>query len=264
MIAVSYINNLGGGGSISPADRVGQTTLALVLPERYYPGSRTPSGGSQHNSGRGVPSDEGSLRLEAEPHSVQDNPRKVGAPSSGPVRLETHSSTEQVLQLETGSGGRGMECLHPGLGKNPGPAICQPPVEPGQQGTDPSTITGSVPDSGCPSMEDATLVPVSTEHVNRLPSLPAKQEGPHSTDTPLQQTRGGTSTSCMAYLRDRFKGQQISQEGTELLLASWRQKSSKSYDSLFGKWVHWCDQRNSDPIPGPVSEVVNFLADLFK
>ena len=26
----------------------------------------------------GVPSDEGSLRLEAEPQSVQDNPRKVG------------------------------------------------------------------------------------------------------------------------------------------------------------------------------------------
>ena len=67
----------------------------------------------------------------------------------------------------------------------------------------------------------------------------------------------------MAYLRDRFKGQQISQEGTELLLASWGQKSSKSYDSLFGKWVRWCDQRNSDPISGPVSEVVNFLADLF-
>ena len=27
--------------------------------------------------------------------------------------------------------------------------------------------------------------------------------------------------------------------GTELLLPSWRQKSSKSYDSLFGKWVDW-------------------------
>ena len=112
-------------------------------------------------------------------------------------------------------------------------------------------------------MEDATLVPVSTEHANRLPSTPAEQEGPQTTDTPLQQTRAGTSTSSMAYLRDRFKGQQISQEGTELL-ASWRPKSSKSYDSLFGKWVCWCNQRNSDPISGPVSEVVNFLADLFK
>ena len=182
----------GGGGSISPADQVGQTTLALVLQERYYPGSRAPSGGSQHNSGRGVPSDEESLRLEAEPQSVQDDPRKVGVPSSRSVCLETHSSTEQVLQLETGLGGRGMERLHPGLGKNPGPAICQPPMEPGQQGTDPSTITGSIPDSGWPGMEDATLVPGSTEHVNRLPSPPAEQERPHSTNTPLQQIRGGT------------------------------------------------------------------------
>ena len=221
-----------GGDSISPADRVGQTTLALVLPERYYPGSRTPPGGSQHNSRRGVPSDKGSLRLEAEPESVQDNPGDVGAPISGPVCLETHSSIEQVLQLETGSGGRGTECLLPGLGKNSGPAICQPPLEPGQQGTDPSASTGSIHGSGCSNMEDATLVPVSSEHANGLPNTPAEQEGPHTTDTPLQQTRGGTSTSRMAYLRDRFKGQQISQEGTKLLLASWRQKSSKSYDSL--------------------------------
>ena len=49
-----------------------------------------------------------------------------------------------------------------------------------------------------------------------------------------------------------------------MLLASWRQKSSRSYDSLFHKWVVWCGGRDSDPISGPISEVVNFLAHLFK
>ena len=39
-------------------------------------------------------------------------------------------------------------------------------------------------------------------------------------------------TSRMVYLRKRFSDQEISKEGTELLLASWRQKSAKSYNSL--------------------------------
>ena len=52
-------------------------------------------------------------------------------------------------------------------------------------------------------------------------------------------------------------------EATEIVMASWRQKSSKSYDSLFGKWVSWCDQWNTDPISGPIGEVVNFLKNLF-
>ena len=34
---------------------------------------------------------------------------------------------------------------------------------------------------------------------------------------------------------DRFRGQNLSEEASKLLLSSWRQKTSKSYDSLFGK-----------------------------
>ena len=50
-----------------------------------------------------------------------------------------------------------------------------------------------------------------------------------------------------------------------LLLASWLQKSSKSYDSLLGSaWVDWCNQQHLDPVSGPISEVINFLAYLFK
>lgn len=67
----------------------------------------------------------------------------------------------------------------------------------------------------------------------------------------------------MAYFRQRWESHNVSQEAAELLLSSWRQKSSKSYDSLFHKWSSWCDRRSSDPISGPISEVVNFLAHLF-
>ena len=67
----------------------------------------------------------------------------------------------------------------------------------------------------------------------------------------------------MEYLRGRYKEQQLSEKATELMLASWREKSSKAYDSQFQKWIGWCSKRSADPISCPIGEVVNFLADLF-
>ena len=61
----------------------------------------------------------------------------------------------------------------------------------------------------------------------------------------------------------RYKKQQLSEKATELMLALWREKSSKAYDSQFQKWIGWCSERSADPISCPIGEVVNFLADLF-
>jgi len=41
-------------------------------------------------------------------------------------------------------------------------------------------------------------------------------------------------------------------------------EDQKHYDSLLSKWSHWCSQRNKNPIEGPVEDIVNFLADVFK
>ena len=68
----------------------------------------------------------------------------------------------------------------------------------------------------------------------------------------------------MAYLRQRYSSQNLSKQASDLLLSSWRQKSSQSYDSLCKRWISWCSERNSDPVSGPVEEVVNFLAQLYE
>ena len=91
-----------------------------------------------------------------------------------------------------------------------------------------------------------------------------EHSNPDHADSQSQQTRHNTTASRMGYLRDRFKSQNLSERASELLLASWRQKTSKTYDSLFGKWLGWCSQRNTNPVSGDINEVVNFLADLFE
>ena len=33
---------------------------------------------------------------------------------------------------------------------------------------------------------------------------------------------------------------------------------------MFKKWISWCKKRDADPVSGPVSEVANFLANLYE
>ena len=51
---------------------------------------------------------------------------------------------------------------------------------------------------------------------------------------------------------------------TDLVLSSWRDKSMRSYNSSFNKWARWCAKRERNSISGPISDVANFLADLFE
>ena len=74
----------------------------------------------------------------------------------------------------------------------------------------------------------------------------------------------GTAESAIPEIIPQLAVWPISNRDTKLLLASWQSKSSKSYDSMFQKWIGWCKERNTDPISGPVSEVANFLADLYE
>ena len=129
-----------------------------------------------------------------------------------------------------------------------------------------STGTGSenLHHTGGTSMEITAVVPQAAGHANRLPPEDSDGGRRDLSNGSQQHASREPTASRLEYLRHRFKNQQISEEGTELLLASWRQKSAQSYDSLFRKWVCWCDQRNSDPVSGPISEVINFLANLYK
>ena len=99
---------------------------------------------------------------------------------------------------------------------------------------------------------------------DRHPKADSTEGESDSTITPRSDARCDTPASRVDYLRGRYRECQLSEEASKLLLASWREKSSKSYDSLFRKWLSWCNERNSDPVSGPIGEVVNFLADLFK
>ena len=122
---------------------------------------------------------------------------------------------------------------------------------------------------GCdnhPSMGIATMVPNNPGNVKGLPKNLAARGG--SSHTPnrsgLHNEPRSTGVSGMVRIRESFESREISLEASALLLASWRPKTQSNYDSLFSKWSRWCSHRNINPVEGPVEDVANFLADLFK
>ena len=253
-----------GRNSVPQVEHHSQGTMALVHEPGYYPDCGAFTGSPQYNCGPRILGNEGPVRLDVESQDLQQDPAEMGPTGCGHVCIQTDNSAEEVLQLETRSRGRSSGCLQSELGQPTGEGLCQPSLEPSRQS---ATTAGHTGPSGS-SMEEPAMVPHPIGHAGGLPSPPSSQEGPDYSNTPRECASNGPPINRMAYLRQRFQSKEISEEGTELLLASWRQKSSKSYDSLFGKWVgkwvDWCNQRHSDPVSGPISKVVNFLAHLFK
>jgi len=68
-------------------------------------------------------------------------------------------------------------------------------------------------------------------------------------------------TDRLAYLRQSYSSQGFSSQASSLMLASRRDKTNSNYGSSFAKWASWCHQWGRNPFLGPISDVVNFLAD---
>ncbi len=113
-------------------------------------------------------------------------------------------------------------------------------------------------------MANTALVPNLAGPPNRLPKENPTVGECTVGDSGIGASSSDSSVSRVAYLRQRFLAENLSEGASKLLLASWRTKSSKSYDSMFQKWIGWCQERGTDPISGPVSEAANFLADLYE
>ena len=77
-------------------------------------------------------------------------------------------------------------------------------------------------------------------------------------------SRHNMTAGHVGHIRERCQRSHLSETPTNLVWSSWRDKSSKLYDSCFHKWAGWCSERNRDPVYGPKSDVANFLAQLYK
>ena len=247
---------------IPATSAVGKSTMALGSSAGHNAVSPTYSRGDQSSGRCRVQSNRGSPRLEAVTISFSENQCHMGSTGGGSVCVTPVLSAEPVLQLEARSASRSNRCFSTGLGPSEG--LCQPPLVSDRESSQASeSPTGSGGSSG-PSVDGSAMVSSSSGDALGLSSVDTSLAGSFSHDLQLSGNEFSAPASRMAYLREKFAHQNLSGTARDLLLASWRTKSNKTYDSHFKKWLCWCSARGSDPISGPVSEIANFLAHLHK
>ena len=251
-----------GGSPLGTPLRPSSGDLGLVS----YPGNnsniRTSPGVRQFDSRPGVTIDSGLMRLDVESFSVPRYSTSAGTSGDRYVCISAYNSLTSVLQLAPRSGSGGDGCIHTELGSEQG--LCQPTLVPNQPLPTPSVSAASKDGHGHTMVEHSTMVPSDPGNAGGLPQAPSQRTRPSDSTnrTGVRNVSRSSSSDCMAHLRDSFTSQGLSGEASELLLASWRDKTNKSYNSLCTKWFTWCQPRNRNPFDGPVADVVNFLAEL--
>ena len=251
------------GHSIKNAVPTSNNHLDLLLGEEYHPPSRTPPRPTEFTGRRGVQNSEGSLRLETESISFPTNRSGYGSSGSGFVCITPYEADSTLLQLETRPRSGGDRCLPAELGSMSG--ICQSPMVLDTPLPRQSAKTNSADSIVNTPVEDSIMVPSSTRASGGLPSenSSATRSGINATGAGIPDATGSTPAGRLAYLRQSYASRGISPQGSDLMLASWRDKTNSSYGSSFSKWASWCQQRGRDPLTGPIEDVVNFLAYLF-
>ena len=245
-----------GRDSLQGIGKLGKEPVDVVLRTKHPHHCPTPARHSEQDSRCRVTDNEGLVRLATESSPVQQDCLPVWSHRSGHVCLTPDHSVPSLFQLAARSLYSGYRCLSAGLVSDQG--VCQTPFEPdwssSVQGVDRSDLHCT---SGT-SLEDTAMVPTTSANCDAMSYNP--QPGND------KQRSGGSnpSTSHVAYLRERYREQELSEEASSLMLKSWRTKTNKFYNSLFGKWHSWRRARGSDPFSGPIKEVVNFMAALHK
>ena len=238
----SGIHKQSGRDSFQGIGRFGKEPMDVVPGEEHPHHGPTPTRCPECNSRCRVSDYDRSVKLAIESSSVQQDCQAVWSNRDRPVCLSSDHSVPSLFQLAARSLCSSNRCIS--AGPVSGKGICQPTLEHDRSG----------------SISDTAMVPTPSANVDCSTTPDQSQSG----DAEQRSTAFHSSASHMEYLRERYRDKELSEEATSLMLKSWRTKTNRSYDSLFGKWHSWCRSRDSDPFSSPVSEVVNFLAYLYR
>ena len=258
--AVAYIYQQSGGDYVTHPHLLGKGPVALGSGERHYDHSPTHTRCVQWDSRHRVQAGERQIGLDAVSGSIPENQSGPGTIGGGPFCLQVDPPTASFLQLETRSPSGSSGCIPARLER--GERFCQSSVVSDRTCSQQNSITRSSGGTGGPSVEESGMVSSSSGDADGLPTTYSSTGGFITERRGTESDRDNSSVSRMACLRERYRDSCLSTEASELMLASWRTKSSQSYESLFGKWARWCAERGRNPISGPIADIANFLAHL--
>ena len=111
-----------------------------------------------------------------------------------------------------------------------------------------------------------TFLSVHAEYDSRSSEDSGVQQADHRHGDRITTSRYETSQAsrrnCFWDMRRPYKDL-LSSTAAELVEASWRQPTEKSYGSAWSKWVEWCAEHELSPYSPSLSSILNYLSQMY-
>ena len=210
----------------------GNRSLVLVPTEKNHSCSTVHSRAREYDGRLPVEAPKRQDGLGVRTHHFQLCEHSVGPASGGCFCNTFFKATSPFLQLATGPQTRGHRCFFTELDQYP--RLCTSFFVPNF--TSPSESSSRPSNSGThhPIIAHAVMVPSLNEPPGRLSTPPAKDGRGNKAISELQLPNTGvtSSTGRLEGLRQRFRAEKISDQAIELILSSWRDKTTTQCGKL--------------------------------
>ena len=207
-----------------------------------------------------------SQRLEDGFQSISADFQLMRTTAIGSVCSETQCTVTSIFHFQDGPRSGGSGCICSGLVESD--SICLPTFSDGRKmSTEDQGREGRESSNSDPSMEKSSMVPTTPphEHQQSLPSSPIKEpDNKPSGRSASPHGTGRTDPDRLAGIRQSLESKGISEKAVNLICASWRRGTEKSYSSAWGLWQGWCSKGHIDPLSASLSDIANFLSSEFE
>ncbi|EIE81122.1 hypothetical protein RO3G_05827 [Rhizopus delemar RA 99-880] len=206
-----------------------------------------PYSGNQEYTSRPIESTSNpALRMETTKEMVQENNSQMGSPFNRCICDETKQASENVLELDAGSGGSGDECIQSDLAFEG--SISEPALEINPQGIALLQETKNTRSStGNTTMDDSILVPNDT----------TDDEGP----TNSNETKQEVVSSRLEAIQKGQDQMKFDKTVTKFLNNKIRKRTTQAYNLGWQRWERWCNSQIPpvDPLVYNIKNLVEFF-----
>ncbi|EIE79992.1 hypothetical protein RO3G_04697 [Rhizopus delemar RA 99-880] len=236
----------------SRRDSIIPTSITCNSDTRYhkqvqFDSNIQPYSGNQEYTSRPIESTSNpALRMETTKEMVQENNSQMGSPFNRCICDETKQASENVLELDAGSGGSGDECIQSDLAFEG--SISEPALEINPQGIALLQETKNTrSNTGNTTMDDSILVP------NGI----TDDEGP----TNSNETKQEVVSSRLEAIQKGQDQMKFDKTVTKFLNNKIRKRTTQAYNLGWQRWERWCNSQIPpvDPLVYNIKNLVEFF-----
>ena len=195
--------------------------------------------------------------------SCPSNISDLGVSINRPVCLGRESSDSDFLLMDSTSRSFSTGCPVNFMGKHV--RVCIPSNLSDPKGSTTHNPISVSDYSDCATVASQTLVYTASTASGCLPQE-ASSQGRFTASTQSINTSPksrGFQSSCLAVIDRNFQKKGFSSQSRKLLSASWRAGTQKDYAGKFNKFCSWCSSKQIDPYSATLTQIADFLSELF-